>query len=238
MEFTFFCAIMNKILKGVFMDKTRKSLSIITIISTAIVSLLLIMWLFGFDLLGDFKLNIYITLGSIAVGGFFAINSLNMIMKNKALGWVSFALITGAVFLIILSAWLNLQNVILIEITWSLGLISVVFNIIVSSGLDLGKSHRVLQIIVYLIVGITDFVTTLGIFGIINLLLILAYFVTLIILSLVGIIILKVLAKRKVANSIVEEKNMVKITKEEYSFLIEKAKKYDELMSNQENSNQ
>lgn len=216
------------------MDKARKILSIVTIVFTAIVSLLLIMWLFGIDLLGSLKLNIYVTLGSIAVGGFFAINSLNMIMKNKTIGWVSFGLITGAVFLIILSVWLNLESTLLLNFTLSLGLLSVLFNIIVSSGLDLGKTHLVWQIIVYVIVAITDLVTTLGIFGIINLFSILAYFVTLIILSLVGIIILKVFAKRKVTNSIIEEKNMVKITKEEYAMLIEKAKKYDELMSNQE----
>ena len=215
------------------MDKTRKILSIVTIAFTAIVSLLLIMWLFGLDLLGSLKLNIYVTLGSIAVGGFFAINSLNMIMKNKTIGWVSFGLITGAVFLIILSVWLNLENKLLLNFTLSLGLLSVLFNIIVSSGLDLGRTHLVWQIIVYVIVAITDLVATLGIFGIINLLSILAYFVTLIILSLVGIIILKVFAKRKVTNTIIEERNMVKITKEEYAMLIEKAKKYDELMSNQ-----
>ena len=38
----------------------------------------------------------------------------------------------------------------------------------------------------------------------------------------------------KICADIIEEKNMVKITKEEYALLIEKAKKYDELMSNQE----
>ena len=216
------------------MDKTRKILSIVTIAFTVIVSLLLIMWLFGLDLLGDLKLQLYVTLGSIAVGGFFAINSLNMIMKNKTIGWVSFGLITGAVLLIILSVWLKLESSTLLNFTLSLGLLSVLFNIIVSSGLDLGKTHLVWQIIVYVIVAITDIVSTLGIFGVINLLSILAYFVTLIILSLVGIIILKVFAKRKVTNAIIEEKNMVKITKEEYALLIEKAKKYDELMSHQE----
>ena len=92
------------------MEKTRKILSILTIVFTAILSLLLIMWLFGLDLLGDNKLKVYMTLGSLAVGGFFAINSLNMTIKNKTLGWVSFGLITGAVFLIILTFWLNIEN--------------------------------------------------------------------------------------------------------------------------------
>ena len=134
------------------MEKTRKILSIVTIVFTALLSLLLIFWLFGLDLLGDNKLKVFLTLGSLAVGGFFAINSLNMTIKNKTLGWVSFGLITGAVFLIILTSWLNVKNNTVSNITITLGLISVLFNIIVSSGLDLGKSHLAIQIIVYIIV--------------------------------------------------------------------------------------
>ena len=77
---------------------------------------------------------------------------LNMTIKNKTLGWVSFGLITGAVFLIILTSWLNVKNNTVSNITITLGLISVLFNIIVSSGLYLGKSHLAIQIIVYALI--------------------------------------------------------------------------------------
>lgn len=215
------------------MEKTRKILSIITIVFTALLSLLLILWLFGLDLVGDSKLKVYLTLGSLAVGGFFAINSLNMTIKNKTLGWVSFGLIVGAVFLIILTSWLNIKNNTVVNLTITLGLLSVLFNIIVSSGLDLGKSQLVIQIIVYIIVGILDVFATLLIFGVLDIAKVWAWLVTLILVSLVGIIVLKVLAKRKVAGDLIENDSMVKVSKKEYAMLIEKAKLYDDLVSKQ-----
>lgn len=217
------------------MEKARKILSIVTLTFTAIIALLLIMWLFGLDFLGNMKGKIYITIGSIAVGGFFGISSLNMVLKNKTIGWVSFGLITGSVFLIILAFWINLNNSTFTNVIVSIGLLSVLFNIIVSSGLDLGKSNMVLQIIVYVIAGFTDLFTTLIIFGVVDITKSWALLATLIILTIVGIIVLKVFAKKRVSNSIIEEKDMVKISKTEYAMLIEKAKKYDELVSKNNN---
>lgn len=217
------------------MEKTRKILSIVTLTFTAIIALLLIMWLFGLDFLGNMKGKIYITIGSIAVGGFFAISSLNMVLKNKTIGWVSFGLIVGSVFLIILAFWINLNNSTFTNVIVSIGLLSVLFNIIVSSGLDLGKSNMVLQIIVYVIAGFTDLFTTLIIFGVVDITKSWALLATLIILTIVGIIVLKVFAKKRVSSAIIEEKDMVKISKTEYAMLIEKAKKYDELVSKNNN---
>ena len=220
------------------MEKTRKILSIVTIVFTALLSLLLIFWLFGLDLLGDNKLKVFLTLGSLAVGGFFAINSLNMTIKNKTLCWVSFGLITGAVFLIILTSWLNVKNNTVSNITITLGLISVLFNIIVSSGLDLGKSHLAIQIIVYIIVGILDVFATLLIFGVWDISKVWAGLVTLILVALVGVIVLKVLAKRIIAGALIEDDSMVKVSKKEYAMLIEKAKLYDELIAKQNQNSQ
>lgn len=218
------------------MEKARKILSILTIVFTGVLSLLLIMWLFGLDILGANKLKIYITLGSLAVGGFFAINSLNMTIKNKTLGWVSFGLITGAVFLIILTFWLNIQNDIVRNITITLGLVSVLFNIIVSSGLDLGKTQLAIQIIVYIVVGALDVFATLLIFGALDIAKTWTWLVTLIILSIVGIIVLKVLAKKKIANNLIEDDSVVKVSKQEYLKLVEKAKLYDQMIANQNNN--
>lgn len=220
------------------MEKTRKILSIVTIVFTALLSLFLIFWLFGLDLLGDNKVKVFLTLGSLAVGGFFAINSLNMTIKNKTLGWVSFGLITGAVFLIILTSWLNVKNNTVSNITITLGLISVLFNIIVSSGLDLGKSHLAIQIIVYIIVGVLDVFATLLIFGVLDISKVWAWLVTLILVALVGVIVLKVLAKRIIAGALIEDDSMVKVSKKEYAMLIEKAKLYDELIAKQNQNSQ
>lgn len=220
------------------MEKTRKILSIVTIVFTALLSLFLIFWLFGLDLLGDNKVKVFLTLGSLAVGGFFAINSLNMTIKNKTLGWVSFGLITGAVFLIILTSWLNVKNNTVSNITITLGLISVLFNIIVSSGLDLGKSHLAIQIIVYIIVGVLDVFATLLIFGVLDISKVWAWLVTLILVAFVGVIVLKVLAKRIIAGALIEDDSMVKVSKKEYAMLIEKAKLYDELIAKQNQNSQ
>ena len=220
------------------MEKSRKILSIVTIVFTVLLSLFLILWLFGLDLLGGNKLKVYLTLGSLAVGGFFAINSLNMTIKNKTLGWVSFGLITGAVFLIILTSWLNIKNSTVSNITITLGLLSVLFNIIVSSGLDLGKSQLAIQIIVYIIVGILDVFATLLIFGVLDISKVWAWLVTLILVSIVGVIVLKVLAKRRVAGALIEDDSVVKVPKKEYAMLIEKARLYDELVAKQNQNSQ
>ena len=161
-----------------------------------------------------------------------------MTIKNKTLGWVSFGLITGAVFLIILTSWLNVKNNTVSNITITLGLISVLFNIIVSSGLDLGKSHLAIQIIVYIIVGILDVFATLLIFGVLDISKVWAWLVTLILVSLVGVIVLKVLAKRVIAGALIEDDSMVKVSKKEYAMLIEKARLYDELVAKQNQNSQ
>lgn len=213
------------------MEKSRKILSIVTIVSAVIISGLLILLLFGVNFLGKYASSVYFTFGSLAVGGFFAINSLNMIMKNKILGWISFSLIAGSVLLIILSSWLNFDNKIYVNIMISLGLLSVLFNIIVASGLDLGKSYLAVQIPVYIVAGIADLITSLIIFGALDLSNMFALFLAVVIVTIVGIIVLKVLAKKNVSGSIQNEKGMVKISKEEYDLLVEKANKYDQLMA-------
>ena len=77
---------------------------------------------------------------------------------------------------------------------------------------------------------------TLGIFGAIDLGKIIAWFMTLIILSIVGVVILKVFAKKGVSDAVENDKNYVKITKEEYAMLVDKASKYDKLMANSNNN--
>ncbi len=213
------------------MEKARKILSITTIVSAVIISGLLILLLFGVNFLGDYASSVYFTFGSLAVGGFFAINSLNMIMKNKVLGWISFSLIAGSVLLIILSSWLNFDNKIYANIMISLGLLSVLFNIIVASGLDLGKSYLAIQIPVYIVAGIADLITSLIIFSALDLSKMFALFLAVIIVTIVGIVVLKVLAKKNVSGNIQNDKDMIKISRKQYDLLVEKAKKYDQLMA-------
>lgn len=213
------------------MEKSKKIVSISTIVATCVASLMLILLLFKVKIFGDFNGKVIITFSCLAVGGFFTINSLNMIERNKIIGWTSFGLIVASVFLIILTSWVGLDNSIINKITIVLGVLSVLFSIIVSSGLELGKSKLILQIIVYVVVGVTCLLFSLILFGTIDISDFLLWFIMMVILSVVGIVILKVLAKKNVNDLIKQDKDMVKISKEEYTMLVEKAKKYDELIS-------
>jgi len=217
------------------MAKIKKIVTVSTIVSTIITSLVLILLVFDTKLFGKVNGDMLITFASLGIGGFFAINSINMLTKNRIIGLVSLGLIVASVFMIILSTWLNFGSETFLKITISLGFLSVLFNIIVSSGLDLGRSKLFWQIMVYFIVFLTDVIITLVIFGAINILYVLPWLLTLIILSIVGVIILKVFAKRSVSNVIVENKDMISIPKSEYALLKEKAQKYDELMKTQDN---
>ena len=151
------------------MDKSKKILTIFTIVSTCLVSLLLILLLFGVKMFGDFNGSVIITFACFGIGGFFAINSLNMIDKNKIIGYVSLGLICLSVLLIILSTWLKFDSDLYSDITISLGFLSVLFNIIVSSSLDLGKKWFAVQIGVFAVVALFDIITTLALFDVVKL---------------------------------------------------------------------
>lgn len=213
------------------MEKIKKIVSITTILSTCIASLLLIMLLFELKLFGKSNGDVIVTFACLAVGGFYTINSLNMLDRNKILGWTSLGLIVASVVLIILTSWINLSNPIIVKVTIVLGLLSVLFSTIVSSGLELGKSKLILQVLVYIVVGITCLLFSLILFSVVNLEDFILWFIMMIILSVVGVVVLKVLAKKNVNDMLRQDVDIVKVPKAEYALLVEKAKKYDELMS-------
>lgn len=218
------------------MEKAKKIVTISTIVATCITSIMLIMLLFELNLFGEFNGNVIITFACLAVGGFFTINSLNMLERNKVIGWLSLGLIVASVVLIVLTSWLTLESDVVNKATIVLGVLSVLFNIIVSSGLELGKSKLALQIIVYLVVGITCIFFTLILFSVLDITSVLVWFIAMIILSILGVVVLKVIAKRTVNDLMKLDKNMVRISKQEYQTLVEKARKYDELVSQSQNN--
>ena len=218
------------------MKIAKKITTIGTIVATAITGLMLILLLFKVKLFGDVNTDMLLTMATLGIGGFFAINSMNMLSKNKIIGWVSLGLILASVVLIVLATWISFDNETYPRVTFALGLLSVLFNIIVSSGLSLGKTKMVWQVLVYIVVGITDIVATLLIFGALQLDDIGMFFLMLLILSVFGVIILKILSKKMISDIVEENKDMVKISKTEYQMLVEKAKKYDEFVA--KNSNQ
>ncbi len=218
------------------MKVTRKIVSITTIVLASLAVLQLILKLDG-DMPWFGGLNTFLTIATLAIAGFFALNSLNMISKSKTLGIVSLSLISVSAIMVIIAFWVELDTDMFTRITISFALLSVLFNIIVSSGLDLGKNSLVIQIIVYIIAGAVDLIATLALFGVIKLGDILPLFWALVLLCALGIVILKVLAKRLVSKDLEKDKDLVKISSSEYATLVEKAKKYDELMAKTNSEN-
>lgn len=216
------------------MEKSKKIVTISTIIATSLTAIMLIMLLFSFKPFGDANGKLIITFACFAVGGFFTINSLNMIDRNRTIGWVSLGLIVASIVLIILTSWIKLESDALSKAIIVLGVLSVLFNIIVSSGLELGKTKLALQIIVYLVVGATCLFFTLILYNIVEFNDVILWFFSAIILSVLGVIVLKVIAKKTVNDIMKFDKDMVRISKEEYETLVSKAKKYDELMAKEQ----
>lgn len=218
------------------MKLAKKLTTYATIIATAVTGLTLIMLLFDTKLFGEINGKMILTMATVGIGGFFAINSMNMISKNKIIGWVSLGLISGSVLLIVLAVWINFNSEIYGKLTFTLGLVSILFNVIVSSGLALGRSKMVWQVLVYIVVFITVLIAVLAIFGVVDIVEMLPFFLMMVILSVIGVIILKVLSKKAVEDLVEVNKDMVKISKAEYAMLIDKAKKYDELVSKSQNN--
>ena len=205
------------------MEKVKKAVSIVTIIAFIATAIYLICWIL--NIFDKFNLALFLTFACLALGGFFAINSVNIMSKNRILGIVSLVLVLTAVVFVIIMAWANVTT--LLNVTIVFALLSITFNIIVSTYLDLGRTHFVPQIILYVLSVILDLLFILLIFGVIG-----GTFLTisiiLLIIDFVGFIILKVLNKKQVNQT--TDPNMITISKQEYNTLKEKAEKYDNLM--------
>ena len=213
------------------MEKAKKILMWATIALTIFVAFALICSLFDFDIFGNRQGDALLILGSFAVGGFFAINSLIMVPKNKIIGWLSLGLIALAVVLITVVTLVEDASEVWQNITVSFGILSVVFDLIASMGLDLGKKYFAFQIVIYILAVVLDVLATLLIFGAIaggdaTLVLIAG-----IIVEIVLIVVVKVLNKKTVAG---KTEGMVTISKEEYDILKEKAEKFDKIQAAKE----
>lgn len=207
------------------MEKTKKAVSIITIIAFVAAAIYIICLLL--DIFDTLNLAILLTLVSLALGGFFAINSLNILSKNRILGLVSLILVLVSVVLVIILSWADAN--VLLNITIVFALLSITFNIIVSTHLDLGRKNFIAQIILYVLSVILDILFILLIFEVIGGTM-LTLSVILLIVNFVGFIVLKVLNKKQVTQT--TDPNMITISKAEYEELKDKAKKFDELQKN------
>ncbi|MGN1201173.1 MAG: hypothetical protein ACI4R8_02790 [Candidatus Caccovivens sp.] len=206
-------------------------LMIVSLAFLSVAAIFGIIAIFGVQF-GSWFLPLIISILAIALGCFFAINSINMLSKNKILGWISLALISVAVLLTLLQTTFSIDNDIYVHFLISFALLSVLFNLLVSIALELGKRYYVFQIITYILLAILDFVATLVIFdtipkgnGMGT-----KIFVSFAIVAVVLIVTLKILAKvGKNDNKNIQHSETVTISKEEYELLKAKAEKLDKI---------
>ncbi len=210
------------------MNVFKKIVSYVTMAAVASTALILILMLFKIQLPEKYTLPVLLTIAGLAVGGFFAMSSLNIIEKNKVLGWISFSLIAVSIILIDIMVWCALG--LLLNITLTFSFLSITFNVIVSFRLEFGKKYLVPQIILYILTIVLDVILTLNLFkvfpkgnGLGTTL-----FLVFLIIDVVGFIVLKILYKKHYSIE-TQNDNTITITKDEYNLLKEKADKYDEL---------
>ena len=206
----------------------KKGLTIVTLTGLAISVLLLILSVLGVSFLAAERLNLLITSATITAGGFFAITSVNLLNYNKKIAYVSLSLISLSVLLIIIQTWLTTLGDIYSYITFTVAILSVLFNTISSTVLKLQKRYLAVQIIVYIVQIIFILITLLLIYGVLKFDGVFELFLVALILSLAGVIVLAVLSRKNVVGN--NDDQLVKISKQEYLLLLEKAKKYDEMV--------
>lgn len=203
----------------------KKGITIGTLVGLTLCALMLILSILGINFFKGVKFNFLLTVATLTAGGYFAIGSSEIIKKNKYLGLVSTCLILVAVILVITTVWIN-TNSLFGKITFSFALLSVLFNFIVSTKLKLGKNQFLFQIGSYLVLSIFILLCILAIFKVIKISKILTIFLIFLVLSIVSFIAMSVLANKSFDY---ETDEYIKISKNEYLELKEKAKKYDEL---------
>ncbi len=205
----------------------KKILTIITISGFCLSALMLILGVFGVEVFEGVLLDILITLACIGIGGFFAINSINVYDKNKALSITSLALIGVSILGILIVSYFSIEGDLFGQLVFTIAMLSVLFNVIVSNVLQFGKKLLALQIVVYAVLLITIIFAVVAIFGV-DLGELSKLLIALIILSLVGVIVLSILKKKNITTI---GDNYIKITKQEYEELLRKASEYDKLQN-------
>ena len=129
-----------KDLKGLKLAKLI--LMIVSLFFISVSVLFAITLIFGVSY-GEWFLPLIVSLLAIGFGCFFAINSLNMLQKSKILGWISLALIVVAVLLTLIYSIFSINNEIYVHFLISFAILSVLFNLLVSIALQLGKKYFV-----------------------------------------------------------------------------------------------
>ena len=207
----------------------KKKVSIFTIIFVVLSAIIPILALFNLlDLKGAIA-DLLFTFLTLSVAGILTLNSCTMLERKNKLAIISLSLISGSALLVIVSLWSNVSNSnTYMNVTLTLCILSVCFNLIISNILKLQKKYLVIQISSYICFSIISIFLIAASWGSDILAEQLKIFILFLILSLLAIGILAVLSKRTIEN-ITIEKDYIKISKKEYEELLSIKKNYEKL---------
>lgn len=197
----------------------KKKVSLFTLMFVALSALIAILALFGVFSLKGAVVDSLFTCLTLAVAGLLTINSCTMLERKNKLAVISFGLIAGSALLVIIALWSNISSSNLyMEITLTLCILSVCFNLITSNILKLRNKYLHVQVASYICFALVAGFLVASAWGSTIISDGVKVFVLFIILSLMGMGILAVLSKRQ-GDEIIS-KDYIKISKQEYDDLI------------------
>lgn len=149
------------------MTKLRKGLTISSIVTLVVAVGMLIGAIFGLKVFEGTLLKILLTFSIFCVGSTLYLNAIDIYSKKRILSIVDMALLGVLIVLGLIIVWTGTQlSSTFGRITAILSLATILFNIIISNYLKLGKSQKVLQIITYSLIIVLDILLTLVICGV------------------------------------------------------------------------
>lgn len=217
---------------------TKKILTIVAICTVSISVLMLILAIFGVSVFQGVLLNLLLSFATIAVASALAINSVNLLNKNRVVSIIATCLLAICTIFALIIYWSNIQTPIAFnKLTILLGIASVFFNIIVSFTINFGKNFKALQWITYSLIIVLDIILTLIVLDVDVFALPMFWEIFAVICLVVFALIctMLILGKKLRDNPPIEKENSneyVKILKTEYEELKRKANEYDNLMKN------
>ena len=244
---------MSEKIKNEKVAALRKAFTLTSIITLALVIIILILSLFKvFELSfskGDKGYGITIAMlciATICACSFFETNALNVMNVNKPLAITGASLLlvsTIGALIIFISGFKTpeLYNKILAVIA----IASVLFVILISSYLKLGKHYIPIQVITYVLTFAIDVVLTIQIFGgkLFNHSLFVTFFVMVCLIVFALLCTINILGKKVLSEMLAEEKRALKedkdnvtISKEEYEYLVNRVKELEEKLNELEKS--
>ena len=198
----------------------KKKISLLTIIFIILSALIAILGLFSVIDIEGIVANLLFSSLTLSIAGLLTLNSCALLEKKNKLALVSLLLITVSSALVIIGLWSNITSIDLYkEITITICVLSIHFNLIVSYVLKLQNRHIATQVLTYICFSIVAFF-------LINV----AWdthltdtcqktFILFIILSLLSIGVLSALSKR-IPNNSISNFEYIQITKQEYNELL------------------